>query len=240
MSGNRNPQTFDRDARSNNGYLYTTNAALSSSLSNRRISEAVAQLVDIRGKRVVDVGCGDGTYTRELLDRGPSFVLGIDAATDAIAIAATKSRDESQLAFATVDVRNLGSVDGHFDVAVVRGVLHHLDEPEAAVAGILRLADEVIIVEPNGYNPVLKIIEKVSRYHREHEEKSYTAGRLDRWCEDRGAALRRSQFIGLVPFFCPDRIARILKRLEPLVEQTPVLRALCCGQYVQVVSCSPR
>ncbi len=47
--------------------------------------------------------------------------------------------------------------------------------------------------------------------------------------------MERSLYIGLVPFFCPDLMARVLNALEPIVERIPVLRAIACGQYVQEI-----
>ena len=88
-------------------------------------------------------------------------------------------------------------------------------------------------MEPNGYNPVLKVIEKLSRYHVEHEEKSYSPRRVAAWFERCGARVEAERYIGLVPMFCPDLLARLLKSFEPLVERTPLLRRIACGQYVQ-------
>jgi len=34
--------------------------------------------------------------------------------------------------------------------------------------------------------------------------------------------------------FCPDILARLMKRLEPLVERLPVVNALGCAVYVMV------
>ena len=98
------------------------------------------------------------------------------------------------------------------------------------------MAKQIIVVEPNGYNPVLKVIEKVSRYHRQHEERSYRPSQLDRWFEDRGGRIESSQYIGLVPMFCPDLFARLCKSVERIVECTPLLRSFCCGQYVQKIA----
>jgi SAM-dependent methyltransferase len=232
----KNIQKFNEDARTNDGYRYTSNAKTSSMMANARISRAVAHLIDLNGKRVIDIGCGDGTYTVELVEMGADYVLGVDAAAEAIALASGLPGVGPRLTFRTATVDELSSIGEHFDVAVVRGLLHHLYEAATSAASICAIADEIIVVEPNGYNPVLKVIEKVSRYHVEHEEKSYPPRRLDRWFEREGAVVEDSQFIGLVPMFCPDGMARGLKRLEPLVERVPLVRAVSCGQYVQRIS----
>jgi hypothetical protein len=90
----------------------------------------------------------------------------------------------------------------------------------------------IVVIEPNGFNPGLKVIERCSKYHIEHGEKSYAPRTLDRWISElRGRVIAR-QFVGLVPFFAPDWMARAMKRAEPGLEQLPVLRALGCAVYV--------
>jgi hypothetical protein len=97
-----------------------------------------------------------------------------------------------------------------------------------------RLAPEVLIHEPNGNNFGLKIIEKTSRYHREHHEKSYSSRRLRRWVEEAGGEVVSQRFAGFVPMFCPDWLARLMKGAEPLLERLPLLNALGCAVYVLV------
>ena len=59
-----------RDAADLDGYVYTTDPSLSSRIASLRHSDAIHAALDFRGKRVIDVGCGDGTYSVELFDRG--------------------------------------------------------------------------------------------------------------------------------------------------------------------------
>jgi SAM-dependent methyltransferase len=189
----------------------------------------------LAGRTVIDVGCGDGTYTLELLQGGPRDVLGIDPAAEAIARARERSAGRDNVRFAVTSVYDLAELGETFDVAVVRGVLHHLDRASDAASAIARVARVIVVVEPNGCNPVLKIIEKVSRYHREHGEKSYWPGRLDHWFESAGGRVTGRWFIGQVPMFCPDRMAGMLKMVEPVVERVPLVRRIMCAQYVQRV-----
>ena len=231
----RNVHRFNEDVAAFGGYEYTASGQLSCRLANRRMSDAVQQAVDLSNKRVIDIGCGDGTYSVELLEAGAASVLGIDAAEDAVTRARKLADGRGSLRFETVSVQELATRRDHFDVAVIRGVLHHLDAAEAAIHDVCRIATEVVVVEPNGYNPVLKILERVSPYHVAHDEKSYPPRRLDSWFEHAGGKVVSSSYIGLVPMFCPDWMARLCKRLEPIIERIPVIRQLACAQYVQRV-----
>lgn len=227
----RNVSQFDADVRANQGYLYTTHAKRSSYLANRRLTDVTREMVELGGRRVIDVGCGDGTYTRELFDAcAPAEMLGVDASREAIA-QASRARGCPGLRFETCSVYDLPYPPESFDVAIVRGLLHHLDDAPRALARIGTLAREVFLIEPNGYNPTLKLIERFSRYHREHGEKSYAPSLLRRWIRDLGGTIEREQYAGLVPFFCPDWMASALKAIEPAVEAAPAARQLSCAVF---------
>ena len=233
MTKEKNIERFNIDVHHNLGYKYTAGAGISSQLSNARISQEVRSIASLKGRKVIDVGCGDGTYTMELEDDDPAFILGVDAADAAVVAAREKSAHSKITSFKTVSVYDLSSIGEHFDVAIVRGLLHHLYEPHRAIAEICNIADEIIVIEPNGYNPILKLIEKTSSYHIAHEEKSYSPHCLRWWFGQEKGQLVSSRYIGLVPFFCPDFIAKVLKAIEPIFEAIPLVRTISCGQYVQ-------
>lgn len=227
----RNVAQFDEDVRANAGYLYTTNARKSSVLANRRLTDVTRAMVDLRGKRVIDVGCGDGTYVAELFATcAPAAMVGVDASREAID-SANRAFARPGLRFDACSVYDLPYEARSFDVAVVRGLLHHLDDAPRALARIGTLAQQVVVIEPNGYNPTLKLIERFSRYHREHGEKSYAPAQLRRWIRELGGTIEREQYAGLVPFFCPDWMATGLKTIEPAIEATPVARQLSCAVF---------
>ncbi len=78
------------------------------------------------------------------------------------------------------------------------------------------------------------MIEKTSRYHLEHNEKSFTSNRLRRWIEESGGVIAYQRFAGFVPIFCPSVVARIMKGLEPIVEALPLVNRLGCAVTVIV------
>ena len=184
---------FDEDVAVRGGYQYSTNAQLSSRIANKRLTDATLKACDFNGKRVIDVGCGDGTYTIELYDAAsPSEIVGLDPAAQAITAAQEKVQDR-RIRFSVGSAYELPAEAGEYDVAHLRGVLHHMERPEQAVHEALRVARRIVIIEPNGYSPVLKLLERFSKYHREHEERSYRSGTLARWIERGGGKVDRKR-----------------------------------------------
>ncbi|QNK01048.1 class I SAM-dependent methyltransferase [Dyella telluris] len=233
-----NVRRFDEDVRAQGAYAYTGDR-LSARLANSRISQSIAESFNFHGASVLDLGCGDGAYTVEFAAHGVRRVVGLDPA--AVAIEAARARAQSMGVSDTVrfEVGNIYELDEHlasgqYDCIVIRGVLHHLPDPARAVAGLAAFKGTVIVLEPNGSNPVLKLLERFSRYHIEHEERSFRPGLICNWIEAAGLPIRSCRVLNLVPFFCPDPIARVLRSVEPLVERVPLVRNIACGQSIIV------
>ncbi len=228
-----NVRAFNDDALSG-GYRYTDSTAdVAKRFSNTRTSAAIANATVFAGRTVLDIGCGDGTFTLELAALQPRAIVAIDPAADAVARARTRSAGmASDIRFEVANVYDLSPDFGRFDIVVLRGVLHHLADPARALSAAASVGDELVVLEPNGCNPVLKLIERLSHYHVEHEEQSFLPRTIDRWLKEAGKTPVARQMLNLVPLFCDARLARCLKRCEPIVEATPLLRTVACGQYL--------
>ena len=224
---------FDIDASLNGGYLYTTQARLSSIVANHRLTLAILNSVRLAGKKVIDIGCGDGVYTFELYRNArPKKLFGVDSSKKAIKLAKMFYGRFKNLKFFYTDLYKFPKRFEKFDLAIVRGVIHHVDYPEKAIKSIAEMTSEILILEPNGYNPLLKIIEKISPYHRFHKEKSYTPKMIRGWLHHAGFTVYLQKYISIIPFFFPDTFTVILKPFEPFVEKIPYLRNIICGVYV--------
>ncbi len=229
----RNIGIFNEDVEGNEGYLYSTNAKLSSVVANQRQTDVTAASFDFKGCKVIDIGCGDGSYTLKLLDLKPASIIGIDPADKGIE-SAKKKAEGTGVEFMVCGAYELPFEDDAFDVAHIRGVLHHLNDPERALKEALRVAKHVFVIEPNGYNPILKVLEKVSPYHRRHDEQSFSSVKLDRWIRNGGGKVIRRTWVGIVPMFSPNWLVRTMKFIEPVVEKIPGFSHVVCAIYVFV------
>jgi SAM-dependent methyltransferase len=119
----------------------------------KRVGRIEALAGPLRGRRVIDCGCGSGGYVRALADRGAD-VFGIE-------IEASKLR-EAALApdlagrVESGDVAHLGFEDGSFDVALLNEVLEHVPDDRRAlreVHRILRPGGRLVIFSPTRIHP---------------------------------------------------------------------------------------
>lgn len=237
MEENNIVNKYNRDIKKYGRYVYTDEQKLSSFIANQRFTEAIITSTNFRNKRVIDIGCGDGTYTDIVFKKTkPKNILGIDPAVDAIAIARKKYKGQN-IQFKIANGYKLPFKKNSFDIAFLRGVLHHMDNPQKAVEEAVRVASEIIIIEPNGYNIFVKIIEQISPYHKSHQEKSYFPFYLKKIIRKCNAEIVKEQYINFVPVFCPDIVATTMKKFEPIVEKIPIINSLLCGAYLLVIKC---
>jgi len=231
-------EPFNEDVADVGGYVYTSTTKRSCLRANRRNTDELIATARPAGLRLLDVGCGDGAYTVELYNETQvAHVTGIDPAADAIAVAQRRiPAQDKRLTFQTGLADSLLGGEP-FDIAIYRGVLHHTADPASEIATGMRLARRLLILEPNGWNPILKCIERLSPYHRAHAERSFTSHRYCRWVAAAGGKVTAIRYFGLVPFFCPDWMVSIGIVLEPIVERIPGLRTLACGQMLIDVVC---
>jgi trans-aconitate methyltransferase len=96
------------------------------------LGAAALDLLDPRpGERVLDVGCGEGTLTRMIMERGAT-VLGVDSSPEMIAAAGAKGVDA--LLLAAENMRFLAE----FDAAFSNATLHWVLQKEQAAYAIFR------------------------------------------------------------------------------------------------------
>jgi ubiquinone/menaquinone biosynthesis C-methylase UbiE len=90
--------------------------------------ELVLRAGDLRGRRVLDVGCGTGTFAA-WLSLHAARVWGVDPSAEMLAVARAKRLPGVGLKQGRAE--KLPFTDGWFERAVLMLVLHHLDRPRA-------------------------------------------------------------------------------------------------------------
>ena len=97
-----------------------------------RLGGAALDLLDPQpGERILDVGCGEGTLTRRIVERGAT-VLGIDNSAEMIAAARAKGIDAVRMAAEDMPFT------AEFDAAFSNATLHWVLEKEQAARAIFR------------------------------------------------------------------------------------------------------
>ena len=105
---------------------------------------------DLRGKRVLDVGCNAGFYSFALAGRG-ARVLGIDSDEHYLRQARwARGRlglPDEQVSFERMQVYELAQLDGTFDLVLFLGVLYHLRYPLLALDLVAQKVGELLVLQ---------------------------------------------------------------------------------------------
>jgi SAM-dependent methyltransferase len=107
----------------------------------------------VRGKVVLDAGCGDG-YGTNMLAQTAMRAVGVDRAADSITRAAQRYRHPS-LTYRACALDRLGDLGEQFDVVCNFQVIEHLHDPKPfleQVRRVLRPGGSLIVTTPNRPN----------------------------------------------------------------------------------------
>jgi SAM-dependent methyltransferase len=104
--------------------------------------EALQQAIELEGRTVADIGCGDGTVVRKLRAAGAD-ALGVD-----IDVTRAQAIDPDGR-YLTGGAEDLPLEDASVDVAILLKSLHHVPDPHSAFPELHRVVrGEVFIAEP--------------------------------------------------------------------------------------------
>lgn len=110
---------------------------------------------DSRRGRLLDIGCGPGVLTEDLMTRGHA-VWGIDASPRMIEQCRRRFAGSPGLRFEVGDATRLPYPDRSFDTVVCLGVIDRVRDYEHAIAEIVRVTrpgGAVLVSFPNLYSP---------------------------------------------------------------------------------------
>jgi SAM-dependent methyltransferase len=197
--------------------------------ADRRSRLFVAQADIGPGRRVLELGCGTGEFTRRIAPSGARLVA-LDLSPELLARA--RSRVDGSVAFVRGDAEVLPFRAACFDAVFGCSVLHHLDLEAtlAEIHRILRPGGRLTFSEPNLLNPQVFLMFKVKALH----------GRFgvspDEMAFTRRTALRALRRLGFrhirvrhFDFLHPSIPAGWLPLVEPpleTLERVPLLRTI--------------
>ncbi len=185
--------------------------------------------------RVLDAGCGWGRMAMGLLT--PDFkgtLVGVDVASDAIAHAERTFESHpltSRVTWTAAPLERLPFDDGEFDAVYSARVLHHLDQPEVALAELSRVTVPggiMVGFVPNRWCPP----------NRSYYAATFSPKEVAGWFESAGWTVLRASAMDFVPSRLPVGESGRL-RLEKALDRAPLLRYVGGKSVVVAVNSAP-
>ncbi len=116
-------------------------------------------LGDVKGKKVLDAGCGSGIYTKILAEKGAK-VQGLELSGEMIRLAKEHCKGLS-INFKQGSIDNLPYPDNSFDIIVASLVIHYLKRPEEAFKEFNRVLKKNGILIFSTHHPILESYEGI-------------------------------------------------------------------------------
>jgi ubiquinone/menaquinone biosynthesis C-methylase UbiE len=152
-----------------------------------RFALTFESLGDLRGKSVLDIGCGSGPYVIEALRRGAGWVTAIDPAPNMLALVRKRLVVTGLEGHCSLLQGTFPEVDVHpHDHAIVMGVMDYVEDAQAFLAGLRTLVKVSAVVSfPSRH--WLRTPLRTLRYRlRRCPVFFYTESLIGRLCSDAG------------------------------------------------------
>ena len=204
-----------------------------------RFHAVLGALDPLPGDEILEVGCGSGYYTRELVVRGAKLTA-TEYAPSALAQA---RRNVGELAtkvdFRLEDAQRLTFEDARFDKVLLSEVIEHVPEPERAIAEaarVLRPGGLLVASTPSRFSPLnlaYGVKRRIRRYAFNEHLHEFTPGSFQQLLE-RHLEVESLEFANFVLPYPADELylrigspgLRLLERFERGIARVPLLRRL--------------
>jgi SAM-dependent methyltransferase len=184
-------------------------------ISRDRLERCLGGSLDaVRGRSVLEAGCGAGRFTEILLDAGARvFAADLSSAVEANH---ENCGDATAYFVCQADIRSLPVAPHSFDVVICLGVVQHTPQPEATIAALARY------VKPGG----LLVLDHYSRDYPLTTPRRVLRNLLLRLSPDRASRVALGTTWALLPAHRAlwhrrrglGRLRRYLGRVSPVVD----------------------
>ena len=96
---------------------------------------------DVKGKKVLDLGCGAGGHDRKLIELGASYVLGIDLSTKMID-EARKNTNSDKIEYKVMSMDDIDKLDEKFDLVISSLAIHYIEDYDGLCKKVYNILNE--------------------------------------------------------------------------------------------------
>lgn len=118
-------------------------------------------LPDLKGKRILDLGCGNGSMSKYFIENGAEYVLALDISQNMIDEAKQKNSHE-KITYDVLGMENISTIKEKFDLVFSSLAFHYIEDFNKLTSDIYNLLNENGMLlysqeHPNALAPVLEL-----------------------------------------------------------------------------------
>lgn len=191
------------------------------------------------GMAVLELGCGTGSFTRELARSGAEIVA-IDVSPELLEIA-NANTSAPNVQYQIQNAYALGYPEGMFDSVVGSSVLHHLEIEDAIldIYRVLKTEGTIYFTEPNMLNPQIAIQKNIPWIKRKlgdsPEETAFFRWPLRRLLERTGYRNVRIDPFDFLHPKTPVALIDQVKAFGRFLENVPVISEFAGSLYIRAI-----
>ena len=96
---------------------------------------------DLKGKKVLDLGCGFGEHCRQFVNRGAEKVVGIDISEKMLEVARVENCDP-KITYLNMPMEDIAELQDTFDIVISSLAFHYVEDFEGVIRNIHNLLKE--------------------------------------------------------------------------------------------------
>ncbi|UHA75747.1 class I SAM-dependent methyltransferase [Paenibacillus sp. 481] len=93
----------------------------------------INDIVNVRQKQVVDIGCGGGIYSKALAEMGAECVTGVDFSEQMLVSARENSQSYPNIQFSVGNALDTTLPCEQYDIVLQRAIIHHIQDQDLQV-----------------------------------------------------------------------------------------------------------
>ena len=93
---------------------------------------------DVKGKNILDLGCGSGGHDRKLIEMGANYVLGIDISKNMLN-EAKKLNTSDKIEYLELSMNDIDQLDKKFDLVVSSLAIHYIEDYDSLCRKVYNL-----------------------------------------------------------------------------------------------------
>ena len=100
-----------------------------------------SMIPDLKGKRVLDLGCGFGEHCKKFVEYGADKVVGIDISEKMLTVAMEENGDP-RISYINMPMEDIEQLQERFDVVISSLAVHYVEDFDGVIKNVYSLLDE--------------------------------------------------------------------------------------------------